>query len=434
MTLSTCTYEFGDARFVVVARKVRNGESLSVDTDKATLNPNPLMPDVWYRLYGGSKPTGNTVSGIVKPSSSSSAPSSSSSAPSSSSSAPSSSSSQPSSSSSAPPSSSSQPSSSSSAPPSSSSAPPSSSSDPYEEDEPPIGGGNIDDPYEEDEPSTPSRPSDVAEEILRVKVNGSTKQMEARELIGQMVQNETGGQFHIEALKAHVVSSYTYVKYYNDVLGSVPTVALSSNVNQSVWKAVDSVLGEAIYYNGQYINAVYHSASCGETASAKSVWGSSVPYLVPVDSWVDEYSPYYKGSYTISEEDLADRVWSTYRIDLYEEMPNDPEDWIVIDYDNMASGDYVGRVEVGGYDCSQGGKVSSGTSITGRSIREQLLNFSLKSTCFEVSYRNGKFTFTTRGYGHGVGMSQWGAHYLAQDEGYSYIEILEHYYTDTTVK
>jgi len=274
----------------------------------------------------------------------------------------------------------------------------------------------------------------VAEEILRVNVNGSIKRMEARELIAQMVENETRGQLHAEAIKANAVSSYTYVKYYNDVLGSAPNVALRSDVSQKVWNAVDAVLGEAIYYKGQYINAVYHSVSCGQTASAKSVWGTDVPYLVSVDSWVDEYSPYYNGSYTISEEDLADKVWSTYRIDLYEEMPDDQEDWIVIDYDNMASGDYVGRVEIGGYDRSRGGKISSGTAITGRSVREQLLGFSLKSSCFEVDYRNGKFYFTTRGYGHGVGMSQWGAHYLAQDEGYSYVEILEHYYSGTTVR
>ena len=154
-----------------------------------------------------------------------------------------------------------------------------------------------------------------------------------------------------------------------------------------------------------------------------------------MDSEYDELSPYYEGSYTISKDDFADAVEETYGIDLTHSGLA-PEDWIVIDYDNMASGDYVGRVEIGGKDTSQGGDVSRGVAITGRNVRESLLDFKLRSTCFEVEYNSRKeqFEFTTRGYGHGVGMSQWGANYLAEHDGYTYKEILKHYYTGITIK
>lgn len=76
LTLSTCTYEFTDARLAVVARKVRHGESATVDTSGAKMNPNPLMPDIWYQTYGGNKPANAATH---RPSSSSAAPSSSSS-------------------------------------------------------------------------------------------------------------------------------------------------------------------------------------------------------------------------------------------------------------------------------------------------------------------------------------------------------------------
>lgn len=393
LTLSTCSYEFTDARFVVVARKVRDGEDPEVDTDQAVKADDPLMPRIWYELYGGNNPYETESSSSSESSSEVSSSEVSSSEPSSS-----------------------KPSSSEeSSSEVSSSSRPSSSRDDSEDDD-----HEIDD--------------DLADETLAVTSGGRLVRMNAYDLISEIVESETRGSLNPEAIKAQVVATYTYVKYNNEI-GSYPAVNLRSSVSQEVQDAVDAVFGYAMFYDGDFINAVYHSVSCGETASAESVWGTDLPYLQPVESEYDELSPYYEGSYRIDAEVFADAVEDTYGIDLYD-YSDDPDDWIEIDHDHMASGDYVGRVYLGGERESQGGEVSRGKEITGRNIREQLLDYNLRSTCFEVRYneRNDEFVFETRGYGHGVGMSQWGANYLAEHDGYSWREILKHYYTDISIR
>ena len=447
LTLSTCTYEFTDARLAVVARKVRHGESATVDTSGAKMNPNPLMPDIWYQTYGGNKPanaaTHRPSSSSAAPSSSSSSqpPASSSSAPNSSSSAPavssssvppvSSSSEAPSSSSEPPASSSSEaPSSSSSLPPESSSSelPPSSSSVPEEPEEPSSSEIDVIEPVE-DEPE--EEPPDIDEDDrLSVTSGGEVVEDDAYTIVSQIVQNESRGNLLPEATKAQAVATYSYIKY-NNAKGVSPSVILREDISPAVEQAVSSVIGEGVYYKGRIANTVYHSTGAGKTTTSQSVWGTALPYLVSVDSPWDEDSPYYKNTYTISRDAFAELVLDTYGIDL--EEYGDPEDWIEIDGDRLEPGGYVGRVYLGGEYKSQGGKVPKGTLINGRGIREQLLNFGLKSTCFEVKYRSGKFVFTTYGYGHGVGMSQFGANGMAA-EGYTYKEILEHYYPGTTIK
>ena len=100
-----------------------------------------------------------------------------------------------------------------------------------------------------------------------------------------------------------------------------------------------------------------------------------------------------------------------------------PEDWIHID--STAAGGYVLKVTITG---KNGVK-----QITGRNIRENILSYRIKSHAFTLTYANGIFTFTTNGYGHGVGMSQTGANGYAVNDGWSYRQILEHYYPSTSV-
>ncbi len=283
---------------------------------------------------------------------------------------------------------------------------------------------------EEDVPSgsddTPSAHEDAFDEKLSYTFGGSVRRMDAYDLVCEVVQNETHGNLAPEALKAHVVATYTMIKYNNSV-GIAPAVLLNSNVSTAVENAVDAVLGVAVYYNGHYANTVYHSTSCGNTTSSQAVWGGALPYLVSVKSDYDKKSPYYKSSYTIASDDFSAKVKKVYGIAL----DGDPEGWISVKHD--APGGYVGTVEIGGETRSQGGTYGTG-ALTGRSVREKLLSFALRSHCFDVDYNASKdrFEFTVYGYGHGVGMSQYGAHFMALD-GYNYVEILEHYYTDTEI-
>ena len=275
--------------------------------------------------------------------------------------------------------------------------------------------------------STPKSHPEAGDEKLLVTVGGTRQRMNAYDLICRAVQNETNGLLAPEALKAHAVATYTMILYNNE-RGIAPAVILKTPVSPATEKAVAEVIGQAVYYNGQYANTVYHSTSSGKTTSSQSVWGGALPYLVSVESPYDKKAPGYKSVAAVSRKNFAKRVQTVYGI----ELDGDPSEWITVERD--APGGYVGTVEIGGYTRSQGGSFGTGT-ITGRSVREQLLSFGIRSHCFEVQYdeEGDRFLFTTYGYGHGVGMSQYGAHYMALD-GYDYLEILEHYYTGVIVE
>ena len=272
----------------------------------------------------------------------------------------------------------------------------------------------------------PTADRDAFDEKLSYTTDRGTKRMNAYDLVCQILMNETNGLFEHEALKAHAVATYSMLKYNNE-RGTAPSVLLKSNVTESIEDAVSEVLGVAAYYDGEYANTVYHSTSSGKTTSSESVWGGAFPYLVSVKSKYDDQSPYYETSYTVDSDKLARLVDRVYGI----ELDGDPDDWFEIKHD--APGGYVGTVIIGGETHGQGGTWGR-KEITGRSFRENLLSYSIRSHCFDIEYDEDedRFFITTYGYGHGVGMSQYGAHFMAQ-QGYNYVEILEHYYTGVEV-
>lgn len=259
-------------------------------------------------------------------------------------------------------------------------------------------------------------------------LTGSYYTGSAREIVARALVGEISNWFPDEAIKAQAVAEYTYIKKEN-MRGNSPTTALrtaAEGVDDRIYRLVDEVLGEAIYYNGEMIQCVFFASSCGYTNSSLNVWGVDYPYLRSVDCPLDATTdPNWADTDSYSSEYIKNAVQSTLGITL----TGDPSGWFKINsrLDNREHG-WITSLSVGGMT------VANGKNIDGRTMRETVLNYSLKSAAFELKYDKtaDEFIFTTYGYGHGVGLSQWGAKALAEN-GYNYKQILQHYFTGAEV-
>ena len=177
-------------------------------------------------------------------------------------------------------------------------------------------------------------------------------------------------------------------------------------------KSVDETKGLVMRYNGELVRAVFHSTSSGNTESAKDVWGYDVPYLESVKSMGDELSPRYVENITMSIDDFKKTV-----------QQFDPS---AVFAENGNLTDEVLRSESGGIKSITLG----GVKMTGAQFRSI---FSLNSTNATLTKDGENVVIHTLGNGHGVGMSQYGANYLA-GQGKSFKEILSLYYTDCQIE
>ena len=233
---------------------------------------------------------------------------------------------------------------------------------------------------------------------------------------------EMPASFNIEALKAQAILARTYalksIKNGKKLTDTVSTQAYKDNSElQKLWKndytkyyekikkAVNETKGKVILYNNEYIDAVYHSTSNGKTENSKNVWKNILPYLVSVDSSWDKNVKSYKKE-TIFE---INEFCNILKLDVEE-----PITYEIIHNE-------TGRVR----QITINNKTFSGTEF------RNLLK--LRSADFEIEINDEKVKVTTYGYGHGVGMSQYGANEMAK-RGYSYIQILKHYYTGVVIK
>ena len=233
-----------------------------------------------------------------------------------------------------------------------------------------------------------------------------------------------------EALKAQAVALYTFYSYQRaqhqgeaahfacdtaNWLVYVPQSALEERWGEdfpayyeTLQQVVAAVKGQRLTWEGEPICAAFFAISGGATASSANVWGQEFPYLQSVASPGDCFASGYLSTVTLTAQELQAAGEAAWGDGVDFSLPR--EQWFT-DIAATPAG-YVTSATVGGRLC------------TGEELREA---FGLRSACFTLDTSGGEFQFTVKGWGHGVGMSQAGAAFLA-NQGASYQEILEHYY------
>ncbi|MDL2258238.1 stage II sporulation protein D [Eubacteriales bacterium OttesenSCG-928-K08] len=256
-------------------------------------------------------------------------------------------------------------------------------------------------------------------------------------LVG-VVAAEMPASFEEEALKAQAVAARTYTLRQIEAGGCEQSGAdvcgnsgccqaycsdagckkkwgssYETNIQKVRW-AVQATASEALYYDGQLIQALYHAASGGQTEDSENVFASAQPYLRGVKS------EFEVGSSHIADEEIF--AAKSFAKTINNKWPNA----------KLKAGSLKKQVEVlTRYDSGRVEKVKlGGVSVTGRELRSAL---GLRSAWFTISFDGDNVVVRTRGYGHGVGMSQAGANGMAL-EGADYIEILSHYYSGAQIK
>lgn len=278
----------------------------------------------------------------------------------------------------------------------------------------------------------PKQQDKVKSETITVFRNGTDEQetLAMRDYLIGVVLCEMPAEFEEEAIKAQAVVAHTYAKYqlersstltdssethqaYNDE--AELKERFGSNYEQYYQKVaacVDAVYPQILTYEKEPILAAFHAISGGRTETASNVWGGEYPYLVAVDSEGDSLCKEYTMTKSIPEQEVKKTLTDALK---GVKLSGKPAEWMVIQK-NTPSG-YVETVQIGDQ------------SLSGQQIRSL---FALRSADFSIRYQDKSFTFTTQGYGHGVGMSQYGANYYAK-QGQTYDEILTHYYPGTTL-
>lgn len=291
-------------------------------------------------------------------------------------------------------------------------------------------------------PSVPPAASGTAEapsadsETFRFEDSstGQVVELSRRDYVLGAVAAEMPVSWPDEALKAQAVAAHTYALYCRDHAAAENGAWLTADparrqgcltepVLRSYWgtaydenyarlsSLVDEVLDDLLTYENAPACTSYFAISNGRTEASENVWGAPLPYLVAVDSAADCSAPHYEVALSLPQAQVEAALTG-----------------LGLTPDAAAPGSWFGSPtrSPSGYITAQ---PVCGQALSGTALRRAL---GLRSTDFTVHYADGTFTFTTHGYGHGVGMSQWGAKALAE-QGATAAEILAHYFPGTTL-
>ena len=288
-------------------------------------------------------------------------------------------------------------------------------------------------------PSLVVRPADIRISVWDHSAH-VVRRLSLQDYLVGVVAAEMPASFELEALKAQAVAARTYTlrrltideermanehpggaqictdpshcQAWNsreELVGKWGRAAYSTNIRKII-AAVESTYGLVMTYNGRPIDAVYHSCCGGTTEDAAEVWGRSIPYLVPVACGCGRRSVELAETRAVDNARLLTALGIGAR-----GVPA------------MASG-----VRVAARTGTDRASIVSvyGVPVSAAQLRQTL---SLKSTRITISSEGGKTIFRTTGYGHGVGMCQWGAAGMAE-QGDSFDKILRHYYTGVRIQ
>lgn len=278
----------------------------------------------------------------------------------------------------------------------------------------------------------------VANGEITVLVDGEARTMKLEDYVVSVVAGEISPDFPTEAIRAQAVAARTYALYKQktgrpaqheeaDVCDDPAHCAAfvdlkteaaarwgeqADTAEDVIRQAVEDTAGQVLTYEGEPIVAVFSSAAGEKTERAVDVWGSDIPYLQSVDSPGGEACPKYYDAVVLTADEIRVRTAKTLPS---ADLSGAPSGWFKASERSEAGG--IVRMKFGGVE------------VKGTVMRTLL---GLNSTNFTVKIDGNTLTFTTTGYGHGVGLSQWGAKYSAE-QGQTYDEILAHYYPGTTL-